>query len=90
MGKPTTSCRGKLEISKCKFSQITWAYDSNGTAIIETPNSTTTIAIQGSETKEAHHINEITTAESYKLLGINMALDGNSTNQIQQFEEKCH
>jgi hypothetical protein len=79
---------GKLEISKCKFSIMTWTFDHQGTATIHKPEQNHTFAIIDSETKAQQLITEILPQEPYNLLGIPMALDGNSKAQTQQLLEK--
>jgi hypothetical protein len=81
---------GKLEINKCKFTILTWTFDTNGTPRIDNSIPSTTIDINDSETNTPQPIHEIKPKEAYKLLGIHMAIDGNSIAQTQHMETKCN
>jgi hypothetical protein len=80
---------GKLELTKCKFSTFAWHSDKNGTQILCNSNQLGALEIPDSETRTTCQIEEIPSSESYKLLGVQMALDGNTKAQEQLLQEKC-
>jgi hypothetical protein len=67
---------GKLEISKCCFSISDWSFDTRGKAYLNksTPYN---LHIQNCETKQINLIKQISPAEPYKYVGVEIALDGN-------------
>jgi hypothetical protein len=79
---------GKLEISKCckiRFGQT--CYDSRNTTVASTPVNN--ISIIDHETNTPIALSENTTSAPYKLLGVNIAFDGNSAAQSKMFHKKC-
>ena len=72
---------GKLELTKCKFSTFAWTTDNNGTQTLQPTNQLGALAITDSDTNTTYRIEEIPSKEDYKLLGVQMALDGNTTAQ---------
>jgi hypothetical protein len=79
---------GKLEISKCCFSLFDWKFDSHGKASLNysTPYN---LHVQNSDTKQIQLIKQISPTESYKYVGVELALDGNMNQQIKSLKEKC-
>jgi hypothetical protein len=76
---------GKLEISKCKYV----LFNSQTQAPPGASISTTSISITDQENGQMIPLDEITTADHYKLLGIQMAFDGNQQGQDRAMNKKC-
>jgi hypothetical protein len=68
---------GKLKLIKCKFTTLTWTYDTNGKAIINNSNQLEEVAIEDSENGQQQKVSVIRISDSYKLLRVHTALDGN-------------
>ncbi len=81
---------GKLELSKCKFLSFLWTTDDNGTVKLQDIAQIGSIAINSSESQTPCEITEIKPTEPYKLLGIQMTLNGNSKAQESALREKCN
>jgi hypothetical protein len=79
---------GKLEISKCKYVIITWHYDKNGTGILHVETESNSIEITDSESGELQNIQEITVKDHYKLLAVDMCINGDFTQQVEKLKEK--
>ena len=79
---------GKLEIPKCKFLVFTWSFDVNGDAIISHVEYAYPMDIIDSDTKNPITIESISSSTHYKLLGVQIAFDGNATEQFKVLEEK--
>jgi hypothetical protein len=75
---------GKLEISTCQFVKF-------GPTIRDSPRQCPDphIKIMEHETKQPLALIEASTNQSYKLLGVNIAFDGNNSKQSQAFLPKC-
>jgi hypothetical protein len=80
---------GKLELPKCKFFLFKWRYSKDGTATLDKDIITETLSIRDRETDKNMLLNYLPHHEAYKLLGVHIAFDGNSTTQIEKMEEKC-
>jgi hypothetical protein len=80
---------GKLELSKCKFSSFLWDSDENGTVKLHDNAQIGSIEIISSESQTPCQIEEIKPTEPYKLLGIQMTLNGNPKAQEAALREKC-
>jgi hypothetical protein len=81
---------GKLEIGKSQFLKFTWAQDNNGNLWLSTTSPINIIEITDSETGLPTKLTEISTSTSYKILGVQMAFDGNQCSQAATFHEKCN
>jgi hypothetical protein len=73
---------GKLEISKCKISKFTWMMDPLGQMTLTNDDTSDATVIIDHETNQPIQITEIRPNESYKLLGVDLAIDG--SNQVQE------
>jgi hypothetical protein len=80
---------GKLEINKCQIAKFHWTYTRDGNHNLITSQTTTPIHITDSETKQTVNLPELSHQKSYKLLGIQMAFDGNQIAQATAFHQKC-
>jgi hypothetical protein len=80
--------RAKLEISKCKYVLITWDFDKHGTAKLHTEEHEQQIKSKDSEINQMQSFSEIKVSFPYKLLGINMCIDGSLHPQIESMKEK--
>ena len=67
---------GKLEISKCKFTVYKWETNKIGTMELVKNKSIGNIKIVESETGNEIEIEEIAPTETYKLLGVPIAVTG--------------
>lgn len=79
---------GKLEIPKCKFLVFTWTFNANGDAILSHVEYAYPMDIVDSDTDQPITIESITSNTPYKLLGVQIAFDGNSQEQLKVLEEK--
>lgn len=79
----------KLELKKCKLIIFTWKFDAKGNAIIESVENATPMEIIDSETHLPLTVDSITSSEAYKLLGVQIAFDGNSVQQTVAIEAKA-
>jgi hypothetical protein len=77
------------EISKCCFSLFDWIFDSHGKATLN-QDTNYKLDVQNSEIKNINLIKQIPPKESYKYVGIEIALDGNMIQQIKSLQDKCH
>jgi hypothetical protein len=75
---------GKLEINKCRYIR----FGPNHEAPPQHQHDTS-ITIIDHETNEPLALTEITHSTPYKLLGIEMAFDGNCQAQYKTFRDKC-
>jgi hypothetical protein len=80
---------GKLEIPKCVFSIFTWKYDNLGRPIL-LPSNKQQLHVQSSETGSTMLVPQIEPTDAYKYVGIQLALDGNMTTQIETSKTKCN
>ena len=80
----------KLELTKCKLIVFTWQFDTNGNAILVSMDNETPMEIIDSDTKQPIIVESITKSDAYKLLGVQIALDGNHNKQIEAIEEKAN
>jgi hypothetical protein len=80
---------GKLEISKCNLVQFRWQMDLWGTLRLVTVPCTNPTLINDHELNTPIQIKEISTSAPYKLLGIQMAFDGNNKAQHEAMQKKC-
>jgi hypothetical protein len=87
MGKLLKSTGGKLEISKCNFALFQWDYDNMGRAIL-LPNNNQSLSITNSDTKATLSVPQISHSQSYKYVGVQIALDGNMEKQISTLQDK--
>lgn len=71
----------KLELKKCKFLVFTWKFDADGNPSVETMTDASDMKIQDSESKHDIEVSSMQINESYKLLGVPVAFDGNSKAQ---------
>jgi hypothetical protein len=78
----------KLEITKYKYVVINWKYDKNGTANLNIESEDNSILINESETNQPQRIHEIKPTEPYKLLGVDMCIDGSFAPQLQRLTEE--
>jgi hypothetical protein len=82
---------GKLEITKCRFSKLEWTSNSKGVYTLNQQNmDNDPISITDHETNRAQEISTLSPSDSYKLLGVNMALDGNCIDQAHLIQSKCN
>jgi hypothetical protein len=79
---------GKLAIPKCDFVIIQWIEESNGNLTLD-KTTKYNLHITNSETLEINLIPQISTNTSYKYVGVQLALDGNMTQQIEDLQTKC-
>jgi hypothetical protein len=79
---------GKLEISKCALALFSWIFDNHGRPLLD--NTTKYhLHIRDSETNRVTLIPQIPSSQSYKYVGIQLALDGNMKYQIADIKQKC-
>jgi hypothetical protein len=80
---------GKLEITKSKFVRFNYTGVTPPATTNETPDNPqpAEITILDHETTRELEMSEI---QHNKLLGVYIALDGNTTAQLQHFSQKCH
>jgi hypothetical protein len=79
---------GKLEIPKCNFGVFDWEYDNYGRALLKLSNKSI-LNVQNSENNTNMQIQQMEPFESYKYVGIHIALDGNQKDQISNLSDKC-
>jgi hypothetical protein len=79
---------GKLEISKCKVSKLSWVMDLKGEMILSHDPNPDTIVITDHESGKNIHITEIRPDQPYKLLGVDLAMDGNTVAQDKALRKK--
>lgn len=81
---------GKLELTKCKFTILRWEFTDDGYPKLWTPPhpASHTISIQSSITQLSEEVEYILPSSSYKLLGVQIALDGNAHHQLQDLTAK--
>jgi hypothetical protein len=79
---------GKLEINKCQIIKFRWDYNNDGYHSLHSPNTTQRLQIIDSETKQHVQLPELNHNNSYKLLGVHMAFDGNQKTQADAFQKK--
>jgi hypothetical protein len=80
---------GKLEIQKCKFALFRWAFNDLGVAYL-LPNNNQQIQVTSSETNKQMIVQQIDPTTAYKHVGVEIALDGNMTQQIESLQKKCN
>jgi hypothetical protein len=80
---------GKLELSKCRFCVIQWKCSEEGTYSL-LPSTQETITVTDSETFQPSMTSALKHDEAYKLLGVMMAFDGNTTAQESTLRAKCN
>jgi Reverse transcriptase (RNA-dependent DNA polymerase) len=80
---------GKLEIPKSVFAIFEWAFDQWGRPKLLT-SSSNHLHIQCSDTKQQSIIPQMSTKEAYKYVGVQLALDGNMTQQTRDLQTKCN
>jgi hypothetical protein len=79
---------GKLEIDKCAFALFSWVFDDMGRATLDTQTSYK-VHIRSSETNNVTLISQMSTNQSYKYVGLQLALDGNMDEKINDLRKKC-
>ena len=72
---------GKLEAPKCKFTIMSWKSTDDGIPELVTQSPIDNIKIKNSSTGATETVPSIPADESYKLLGVQIAMDGNMTKQ---------
>jgi hypothetical protein len=80
---------GKLEIPKCNFSVFQWEYNKFGRAYLSNDN-TRPLSVTRSDNNTITTIPFIPINQSYKYVGIHIALDGNMGQQIKDLQSKCN
>jgi hypothetical protein len=80
---------GKLEIPKCIFALFEWTFDNWGRATLS-KTTQNHIHLTSSETNQLETIPQMSTADSYKYVGVQLALDGNMDAQTKDLQKKCH
>ena len=75
---------GKLEIPKCTVSILEWDTDKENIPIINNHSSITNIPIVNSSTHQVDLSPSIPAAQAYKLLGDQIALNGNQKEQYKK------
>jgi hypothetical protein len=80
---------GKLEIPKCVFTIFRWEFDNQGRPYLS-PSNKQQLHIKSSETGEIMLVPQIDPNESYKYVGVQLALDGNMTSQTETLQQKCN
>jgi hypothetical protein len=79
---------GKLAIPKCDLVLFQWIADQHGQFTLD--NTTKyNLHVRNSETNQTMLIPQISTSTSYKYVGVQIALDGNMTQQIKDLQIKC-
>jgi hypothetical protein len=77
---------GKLEIPKCNFALFQWTIDNMGRAHLA-PSNQQYLHVRSSETNETMHVPQIEPHQAYKYVGVQIALNGNMTTQIQSLQK---
>jgi hypothetical protein len=54
------------------------------------PSNKQSIHVKCSESNTTMHVPQIEPSQAYKYVGAHIALDGNTTDQIQKLQEKCN
>jgi hypothetical protein len=80
---------GKLEINKCQIIKFQWDYTKDDHHRLHFPNISQRLHITDSETNDQIQLPELNITNSYKLLGVHMAFDGNQNTQADMFHKKC-
>lgn len=78
-----------MELSKCKFHIFAWKFDIDGNAIFDESYNRIPTTIRDSITGENLQVQAIPAAESYKLLGVEIRVDGKSAEQEKSLADKC-
>jgi hypothetical protein len=80
---------GKLQISKCKFTIIQWDFDERGDPVLQVRDEDHQITITDSETNCPVKVGYIKPEKAYKLLGVQIAMNGDMKAQENVLQEKC-
>jgi hypothetical protein len=80
---------GQLEISKCKIAKFKWKMNQTGEMLMQPDDNNTPITISDHETNNQIQLSEIQPSFPYKLLGVNIAIDGNNQEQSRAMNIKC-
>jgi hypothetical protein len=78
----------KLELLKCKFIIFTWAQDLHGGPILTNHSQQTPIPIYDSSNDTNIGVESIQPYDAYKLLGVEIAFDGNHIKQLEALATK--
>lgn len=80
----------KLELTKCKFLVFTWEFDDDGNPHIVLMKDNSKMIITDSERQQDIEVDSIPVDESYKLLGVPIAFDGNADEQYAILEKNVN
>jgi hypothetical protein len=78
---------GELKIQKCKFSVFDWKFYSFGRTVLKN-NTPDDLKVVSSDYKQTMSIPFLPTNQSYKYVGIQIALDGNMNDQLEVLYNK--
>jgi hypothetical protein len=79
---------GKLELSKSKILIFSWRFNSEGTAILDNQYNKLPFHLLDSETSTPMTLDTVLTSDAYKLLGVHVAFDSNTTAQQTALQAK--
>jgi hypothetical protein len=78
----------KLEGSKCKFGLFQWQFDSTGEPSL-IPGNQLELQVPSSEDNQQYTVTQLSPSESYKYLGLHIAMDGNMHSQEHALQQLC-